>query len=87
MPARELIVIGTSAGGVEALTVIVRGLPLDLAAAVLIVLHTSPQGPSMLPEVLSAAGRSMPTSALLGLGGDSDGPTAPGGYVPGLQAT
>ena len=53
MPARDLIVIGTSAGGVEALQTIARGLPGDLAAAVLIVMHTSPQGPYLLPEILS----------------------------------
>jgi two-component system, chemotaxis family, protein-glutamate methylesterase/glutaminase len=53
MSARDLIVIGASAGGVEALQVIARGLPGDLAAAVLMVLHTSPQGPDLLPEILS----------------------------------
>jgi two-component system chemotaxis response regulator CheB len=56
MSARDLIVIGTSAGGVEALQVIARGLPGDLAAAVLIVMHSSPQGPYLLPEILGTAG-------------------------------
>jgi two-component system, chemotaxis family, protein-glutamate methylesterase/glutaminase len=52
MFARDLIVVGTSAGGVEALQVIARALPGDLAAAVLIVMHTSPEGPSLLPDIL-----------------------------------
>lgn len=56
MSKHDLIVIGTSAGGVEALQVIARGLPADLAAAVLIVMHTSPQGPYLLPEILGRAG-------------------------------
>ena len=52
MSARDLIVIGTSAGGVEALQVIARGLPGDLPAAVLIVMHSSADGPYLLPDIL-----------------------------------
>lgn len=49
---RRLIVIGTSAGGLLALQQVVAGLPADLAAAVLIVMHTG--GPrSALPELLA----------------------------------
>ena len=51
-----LIVIGASAGGVGALRVLVAGLNPDLAAPVLIVLHIGAQ-PSLLPELLNAAGR------------------------------
>jgi two-component system, chemotaxis family, protein-glutamate methylesterase/glutaminase len=51
----DLIVVGTSAGGLEALQVIVRGLPKDLPAAILIVMHMSPQGPYFLPEILRKA--------------------------------
>jgi two-component system chemotaxis response regulator CheB len=54
---RDLIVIGTSAGGVEALKRLVRDLPDDLPAAVLVVLHVAPEGPSLLPQILTAAGR------------------------------
>jgi two-component system, chemotaxis family, protein-glutamate methylesterase/glutaminase len=56
MNKRDRIVIGTSAGGVEALQTMVRGLPADLPAAILIVMHTSPQGPYLLPEILRHAG-------------------------------
>jgi two-component system, chemotaxis family, protein-glutamate methylesterase/glutaminase len=56
MPAHDLIVVGTSAGGVEALKVLAGGLPADLAAAVLVVMHSSAQGPYLLPEILSKIG-------------------------------
>jgi two-component system, chemotaxis family, protein-glutamate methylesterase/glutaminase len=52
--APRLIVVGASAGGVEALSTLVRGLPDDLSAAVLIVLHVGAE--SILPEILDAAG-------------------------------
>jgi two-component system, chemotaxis family, protein-glutamate methylesterase/glutaminase len=51
-----LVVIGASAGGVETLIRVVRGLPADLAAAVCIVLHISPGSPSALPSILQRAG-------------------------------
>ena len=51
----SLIVIGASAGGVDALRSLVSGLPHDLAAPVLIVLHIGAHR-SELPALLSAAG-------------------------------
>ncbi|QYO64309.1 chemotaxis protein CheB [Leptolyngbya sp. 7M] len=51
-----LIVIGASAGGVEALSQLVRHLPADLAAALFIVVHFPPHSISLLPKILSRAG-------------------------------
>ena len=54
--AHDIIVIGASAGGVEAISVVVSLLPRNLRAAVLVVLHVS-RGRSMMPEILTRAGR------------------------------
>jgi two-component system chemotaxis response regulator CheB len=52
----DIIVIGASAGGVEALQALVRDLPPDLPAAVFVVVHVAPTSPGLLPGILSAAG-------------------------------
>ncbi|NOK39560.1 chemotaxis protein CheB [Corallococcus exercitus] len=52
----DIIVIGASTGGVEALTLLARQLPADLAATVLVVLHVSSQHRSYLPEILTRSG-------------------------------
>jgi two-component system chemotaxis response regulator CheB len=52
----DTIVIGASAGGVEALLAIASALPPGLPASVFIVLHQPPNGTSVLPALLSRAG-------------------------------
>ena len=54
-PRRDIIVIGASAGGVAALSQLVEKLPVDLPAAVFVVLHTAP-GMDLLAPLLDRAG-------------------------------
>jgi two-component system chemotaxis response regulator CheB len=57
MPEHDIIVVGASAGGVEALQQLVSQFPPGLPAAVFVVLHMPPRTRSMLPEILTRAGR------------------------------
>lgn len=56
MATKDIVVIGASAGGMEALQKVVSGLPADLPACVFIVWHLSPGAKSILPLILSKAG-------------------------------
>jgi two-component system, chemotaxis family, protein-glutamate methylesterase/glutaminase len=49
---RDVIVIGASMGGIEALSLVLGQLPAELPASVFVVLHTADQGPYLLAEVL-----------------------------------
>jgi two-component system chemotaxis response regulator CheB len=53
---RDIVVVGASAGGIQALRDLIGGLPADFSGAVLVVVHTSPHGPSALPRVLEWVG-------------------------------
>ena len=56
MPRHDVIVIGASAGGVEALITLVGSLPARLPAAIFLVLHIPAQSPSLLPDILNRVG-------------------------------
>jgi two-component system chemotaxis response regulator CheB len=59
---RDIVVIGASAGGLQALQQLVALLPGDLAASVLVVIHLPPGTPTRLAEILAKAG-SLPAVA------------------------
>ncbi len=67
MTGRDGVVVGASAGGVEALTRLDGGFPPDLPAAVFVVRHLPPDAPSALAAILSRAG---PLPAVTAVDGD-----------------
>jgi len=56
MQIRHLVVIGASAGGLDALRQLVAALPRDFPAPIAIVLHTAAMSPGVLHEILSRSG-------------------------------
>lgn len=56
MPGHNIIVIGASAGGLEAIIQLVSGLPPDLPAAIFVVVHFPSHGTSILPQILNRSG-------------------------------
>lgn len=56
MSYRDIVVIGASAGGVEALRKLCGALPRGLPAAVFVAQHISPSARSALPRILAKAG-------------------------------
>jgi two-component system, chemotaxis family, protein-glutamate methylesterase/glutaminase len=63
MTHRDIVVVGASAGGVQALQTLIAGLPATFPAAVLIVLHIPAHTPSQLHTILARAGALTITSA------------------------
>ena len=51
----DIVVMGASAGGIEALRTVVSGLPKDLPSAVFVVLHMGPDSPGLLHQILGRA--------------------------------
>jgi len=52
----DIIVVGASAGGVEALSAVVAQLPADLPAALFVVMHTAQSARRLLPRILTNHG-------------------------------
>lgn len=52
MPERDIVVIGGSAGGIEALAEVLAGLPADTPARISVVLHTAAAGSTRLLQVI-----------------------------------
>jgi two-component system chemotaxis response regulator CheB len=69
---RDVIAVGASAGGVEALRALVGGLPPDYPGVILVVLHVPRDAPSALPAILDRSG---PLSAATAVDGE---PLRPG---------
>lgn len=56
MPGHDIIVVGASAGGMEALQAVVTGLSPDLSAALFVVWHMPAHSYGVLPDVLGRVG-------------------------------
>src|SRR2546422_221328 len=56
MAAKDIVVVGASAGGMDALQLLAAALPADFPGSIFIVWHLPPGARSMLPEVLSRSG-------------------------------
>jgi two-component system chemotaxis response regulator CheB len=52
----RIVVIGASAGGLEALRVIAAALPVDFPAPIVGVMHMSPESPGILHEIINRVG-------------------------------
>ena len=68
----DIVVIGASAGGVDALRAVVASLPDDYTGSVFVVLHIPPSVPSVLPSILARSSRLLCVSAT------DDAPIRPG---------
>ena len=66
-PGRDIVVVAASAGGLMALRVFLSGLPADLPASVLAVLHIPATGGRALPGILDRSG---PLAAALATDGE-----------------
>ena len=53
---RDLVVLGASAGGIEALRALMGGLPRDFPASLAVVVHSAPDSPGVLAGILERAG-------------------------------
>src|SRR2546423_4534657 len=57
MTSKDIVVMGASAGGIEALSEVVAQLPEKLPASLFVVVHVPEGATSVLPRILSRRGR------------------------------
>lgn len=55
-PAAGVVAIGASAGGIEALRQVMAGMPTTFPFAVMVVIHTSRETPSLLAPIMDRSG-------------------------------
>jgi two-component system chemotaxis response regulator CheB len=55
--SHDIVVVGGSAGGIEALRSLVEPIPFDLPATLFVVVHASADSPGALPSILGRAGK------------------------------
>src|SRR5688572_6021854 len=68
MATPDVVVIGASAGGIQALRELVSQLPTDFAASIFVVLHIPSHSPSVLAPILARSGN---LPATFGVDGDA----------------
>lgn len=56
MANKDIVVIGASTGGIEALKVLISALPKDLRSSLFVVVHTAASSPNILYKILDNAG-------------------------------
>jgi len=66
MASRDMIVIGGSTGGIDALQRICANLPADLPATVFVVVHVGQQGRNLLADILDLCGPLRASTAVHG---------------------
>ncbi|HMF98646.1 MAG TPA: chemotaxis protein CheB [Vicinamibacterales bacterium] len=64
--SKHIVVIGASAGGIEALRALVAALDEEFPAPICVVLHSAPEAPGVLDAILTRAGRLPATNAANG---------------------
>jgi len=66
MPRRDVVVIGGSSGSLEVIKSVLAKLPRNFSASVYVVMHTAPDAPALLADILDRAGPLPAANALQG---------------------
>jgi two-component system chemotaxis response regulator CheB len=53
----RIVLVGTSSGGLEALRAMAGRLPADFPSAICVVIHTAPDSPGVIPEIIGRVTR------------------------------